>query len=479
MKSRFVLVFLSLAILSGELCADGAAAEKPQQPPAQVVTYPAPSGEAAEGDYRVEVNDKPVDLYTAESEHFGKYYFGSFDFAGEVTVRVTSAQPLQQAAILPSRFGIKAVMDGPHGLTFTAARPFRVVIERDGRNGPLLLFGNPIETDRPKADDPNVVYFGPGVHRPETITLVDNQTLYVAGGAVVKGCVLAKGDNITVRGRGILDGSDYPHLKGPRMWMLGMMAGKNLLVRDVMLRGSWTWTLVVKACDGVVIDNVKICNSRVINDDGIDLVNSRNIVIRNCFIRTQDDCIAVKGMDHSTQKPCENMTIESCELWADRANIFRIGFECAAEAMRDLVARDLDVLHYGPYRKPEEFWSHAVFFLQPSNNMPIERMRFENIRVNANGEDIILVLARPMVCKSSKKMDTEAGRLSECLFKDLAVTGNADNFRGMIFVAGHDAEHTVERLTFENVTRFGKTVTADDPNVTLGNHAHDIRFEDR
>jgi hypothetical protein len=62
---------------------------------AQVVTYPAPAEEIVAADYRVEVNGRPVDVYRAESQYFDKkYYFASFDFSGDVTVRVTSTQSL-------------------------------------------------------------------------------------------------------------------------------------------------------------------------------------------------------------------------------------------------------------------------------------------------------------------------------------------------------------------------------------------------
>jgi hypothetical protein len=51
----------------------------------------------------------------------------------------------------------------------------------------LLLFANRPENNPPKHGDPNVVYFGPGIHKPERIALKAGQTLYLAGGAVVKG----------------------------------------------------------------------------------------------------------------------------------------------------------------------------------------------------------------------------------------------------------------------------------------------------
>ena len=464
-------------ILCGGLAACTAACVMRGQPAAQVVTYPAPAGEVCAGDYRVEVNGRPVDVYRAESQYFDKtYFFASFDFAGEVTVRVTSTQSLERASVLPERFGVRPTFERPNALRFLARRPFRIAIERGGRNSPLLLFGNPLEKDQPKPGDTNVVFFGPGVHTPVKIQLADNQTLYVAGGAVVKGCVEARGTNITVRGRGILDGNDYPHLKGPAGFMLNLAGCRNLVVRDVVVRGAWTWAVVPSGCDGVLIDNVKICGSRVLNDDGIDVVNSSRVTIRNCFIRTQDDCIAVKGLDGWGRRPCEKMVIESCEFWTDRANIFRIGYECEAEEMSGLVARDIDVLHYSMnYRKPEAFWCNTVF-LQPSGDMPMRDLRFEDIRIHADEYQTVLVLAKPMVCGAGGKKYTSAGRLSDCVFKNIEVTGNDARFGGEVCVVGADEQRTVENLTFESVRRFGKPVTEAAPAVTVGANTRNIRF---
>lgn len=73
---------------------------------------------------------------------------------------------------------------------------------------------------------------------------------------------------------------------------------------------------MTRNCDGVVIDNMKICGSRMINDDALDLVNTQNATVRNCFFRTQDDSIAIKGLA-KMPRPCENILIEDCEFWTD------------------------------------------------------------------------------------------------------------------------------------------------------------------
>lgn len=444
---------------------------------ADVRIYPAPAGEAITGDYTVTLNGKTVDVYAAQSEFFeGDYYFAAFDFSGSVAIRVTSAQSLENVQVQPSRFGVGVERNGHNEVTLTANAPFRISVERNGRIKPLLLFGNPIETDVPRPGAPNVVYFPPGVHRPGKINLTDNQTLYLAGGAVVKGCVHAKGKNITIRGRGLLAGEESPRFKGPGRYLLDCRDCQDLSVRDIVLRNPWSWTFVTWNCDRVLIDNVKICGSRMINDDALDLVNTQNATVRNCFFRTQDDSIAIKGLAKMT-RPCENILIEDCEFWTDVANIFRIGYECETAGMRNLNARNIDVLHYSKnYRAPTNYWANAIIWLQPNQDMLMHNCHFENIRVRSSGEDIIMLMAKPMRCSYRSHKHPEPGTLRDCSFKNIQVVGEQGSFRGLLYLLGDSDKHHVSRLSFEHLTYFDQPILQDSPCVQIGPYVTDITF---
>lgn len=462
-----IVVWLTFATLSF-LCLPASAG---------VTTYPAPAGEAVTGDYTVEVNGKPVDVYAAQSEYFeGDYFFASFDFSGKAEIRVTSGTALDNVVIQPACSAVRLERKGSKEIALTADAPFRISIERDGRIKPLLLFGNAEETDAPRPDDPNVVYFPPGIHRPGKITLTDNQTLYLAGGAVVKGCVLAKGTNITIRGRGILGGEESPRFKGPGRYLLDCQDCRNLTIRDITLRNPWGWTFVTWNCDGVVIDNIKICGSRMINDDALDLVNTQNATVRNCFFRTQDDSIAIKGLAKMT-RPCENILIEDCEFWTDVANIFRIGYECETAGMRNIRARNIDVLHYSKnYRAPTDYWANAIIWLQPSQDMLMEDCHFENIRVRSSGEDIIMLMAKPMRCAYGSHKNPEPGTLRNCSFKNIEVHGEQGSFRGLLYMLGDSQKHSVSRFLFEHLTYFGRPVRQNSPCVQIGPYVADVTF---
>jgi alpha-N-arabinofuranosidase len=444
---------------------------------AEVVTYPAPpDASLLSSDYVVEADGKPVTVYRVMSQwQDGKYSMATFDFSGSVTVKIKIARPLDKLVVLPAKYGIKPVVR-PGEATFTTNSPFKISFEPTGYDSPLLIFGNDIEQDAPKPGDPNVIYFGPGVHQPGKIELKTGQTLYLAGGAVVKGGIETRGDNIRILGRGILDGSAWEKRQGPTDHMIDLFGGANLLVKDITIRAAYHWTLIPQGCDRVTITNVKICGSRYGNDDGINPCHSSNVVIRDCFIRTDDDCIAIKGTARGEPpfKATENIEIANCTLWTDYANVFRLGYESRTAAFRNFSIHDIDVIHSLNDRHYKEYWTKTVFYLQPTNNTPMENIRFENIRVNGEGrENLVKVMPMPLPMGSTNPPGKSVRNVT---FKNIEVYGETGGALGSVYVAGVDAEHVAQDITFDHVVRYGNLLTANSPELEIGPFASGIAF---
>lgn len=69
----------------------------------------------------------------------------------------------------------------------------------------LQLFANPIEDARPDPADPNVIYYGPGIHQVGRVVVPSGKTVYLAGGALAEGAFLVNhAENVRILGRGIL-----------------------------------------------------------------------------------------------------------------------------------------------------------------------------------------------------------------------------------------------------------------------------------
>jgi hypothetical protein len=450
----------------------------------KITIYPAPSDEVLSKDYTLEVNGQPVDIYLAKIAEVkdrpewtldpkdvgGPYSFTYFDFSGEVTLKITSlSKPLDNLVIRPLTAGVHPKIDG-NTVTFTINGPCKLSIEPEGRMEPLLIFANAQEVNPPKKDDPNVVYFGPGIHKPVKIKLSSNQILYIAGGAIVNGGVEVIGTNIKIMGRGILCGNDWEWRKGPGN-MIGMRNATNITVDDIIVRGSWGWTIPIHNCDSVTITNIKLVCSRNPNDDGINPCNSQNIHIRDCFIRTDDDCIAMKGIKFGSDNDnVENITVENCILWSDRARVFLLGHESRAAYMRHIVLRDLDIMHF----------NMVPFLFEPGEEMSIEDVRIENVTIFADnpkhiGEKAIdLIRLRPTINQYMK--NKVPGKISNIHFKNIALTGEEKEGKHSILVIGADAEHLVTDVTFENITWFGQKLDEKSPQVKIEKFTNNINF---
>jgi len=438
---------------------------------AAVVTYPAPQGDVLSADYEVWAESHKVDVYTArvldppfagkEWDFGGSYSFANFDMDERVTVRIVSNRSLRGTVIRPESAGVQMKVLDEHTLTLSLDGPRKVSVEPDGKRGPLLLFANPLEAEAPRAGTTNVIFFGPGLHKPGLVRSGDNQTVYLAGGAVVKGAIVARGTNIHIRGRGILDGSDYEWRKGPHQFTVGIY-GTNITVSGITIRGSSHWTIVPRGSRHVTVRNVKLCGSRVQNDDGINPCNSQDVLISDCFIRSDDDCVALKGLDLNTpDNNVERITVENCILWCDRARIFLLGHESRAEFMREVTLRNHDIIHF----------TMTPFLFEPGEHMRLENIRVDDVRIHGEGQGELIRL-KPVVNQYMQKK--VPGFIRDVRFRNIVVTGQPGAYG--VKLAGADPEHDVRDVTFENFSILGDNLTRNSPQVSIGPHVAEVRF---
>ena len=143
--------------------------------------------------------------------------------------------------------------------------------------------------------------------------------------------------------------------------------------------------------------------------------------------------------------------------------------------MRSITARNIDVLHYSKnFRDPTDYWANAIIWLQPNQDMLMEDCHFENIRVASSGEDILMLMAKPMRCSYGAHKNPEPGTLRNCSFENLEVHGEQGSFRGLLYMLGDSQKHSVSGLLFEHITYFGRPITQDSPCVQMGPHVAEI-----
>lgn len=444
---------------------------------AAVRIHPAPAGETLSRDYVVKVEGQEVPVYIAKvapvepalrwkamddktnsADYFTNAAFAYFDMDGAVPVTVTCPEVIQSAKVLPSSFNLKPIIQG-RSLTLTLAEPKPVTVEVNGNwVGALHLFANPPETGAPRAGDPNVIYFGPGIHEVSHLVVSNNQTVYVAGGAVVRGVIRPeekfrisgysglrtysptfqlRGTNITFRGRGIVDGSRCTtHARN-----LIVVQGKNVTLDGVILRDSSTWNIPIRQSDRVHIKNLKLLGYRA-NSDGIDICSSRDVTVKDCFIRTLDDLIVVKT--DQGQGEARRIVARNCVLWNEVAHALSIGAELR-ENVDDVLFTDCDVIH----DKGRE-WTLRVYHCDSAR---IRNVRFENLRIEESPRLISL-----WIDKAFWTRDAERGHIDGVTFKNIRAQANPLR----VEFKGFDTTHAVENVTLEDVMVNGRPLISTD-----------------
>ncbi len=416
------------------------------------------------------------------------YGIAVFDSDEPVEVEIRCARNLAATTILPEN-AIPGVEITDDKVTFRLEKHGSYIFEPDTyRDTPLVLFYNPVEKDVPEPDAPGVHYYGPGIHSPGRIVLKTNETLYLASGAIVEAAVWAEGDNIRICGHGILTQRTLERMEVRHC--VDFFKCNHVELRDFITTDPCGWNIVFRDSHDILVDSVKLCGGRMLNDDGIDICNSTDVTVRNCFIRAQDDIIAPKGeperRDLSPQDPeaiascfepdrrgIWNVLVEDCIFWCDSANVFRIGYECIGETMANITVRNCDIVHIcDVYRPVEHYWCNAIWYIQPSHRMIFHDLLFENLRIRVDVSDLVLAKIVSMECPPW----VDFGGLYNCTFRNIALTGAGETFRGEIIVAGHDADRMMKDIHFENVTINGKLIDRSFEHLTIGDFTENVTF---
>jgi polygalacturonase len=101
---------------------------------------------------------------------------------------------------------------------------------------------------------------------------------------------------------------------------------KNIKIEGVTLQNSPFWTINPEGCDNLSIHGITIKNpDSGPNTDGINPSSCSNVRISDCFISVGDDCITIKsGRDADGRnygRACENIAITNCVMLSGHGGV--------------------------------------------------------------------------------------------------------------------------------------------------------------
>lgn len=420
--------------------------------------------------------------------------------------------------IRPYSLGVKpTVKNGV--ISFTLPKPAYFTVEAFGRRRALHIFADPISDLKVPEEKTGVYYFGKGTHEVGVLELKDGDTVFIDEGAVVYASIHAiDSKNISILGRGILDNSHNKEEilfeenaigntqavgNAKRRHTVQLEYCTGVLIDGITMRDSLVYNIRPMGCRDVEIRNVKIIGCWRYNSDGIDMHNCENVHIDNCFLRTFDDSICIKGFDfYNKEDPkaelykatyhngevydtFKNVLVERCVVFNDWGKSLEIGAETKAREMCDITFRRCDIIHL----------TGAALDCMNVDYADVHRVTFSDINIEAdelipspeiqNSDSDVYTLASVdadpdmllvEVCfhhEYSKGSD-ERGRNRDFTFERINVYGDR-KIKGCF--RGYDGEHRTENVRISDLTVGGKRITSlDETAIEIGDFAEDIRL---
>lgn len=365
----------------------------------------------------------------------------TFSFSGRATVLVDPVGiQATGVEIRPSLPGISASLsNGRVRVEVTRPGQYYLMVKcaKDSRHDfehPLFIFANPPETEVPRRGAPGVRYFGPGVHDIGFQYKVKaGETVYIAGGAMVRGSIFYEGDGVRILGRGILTDRKLM-MERVRSAIAEKAAGKANawdLGHDTMYRDKWATIYGEANANRALVEGITILESPfyMVRTHGSgtlfrnlklmgDLYNNNGIVagpnhrILDSFFKVEDDVFCWIAPVSETR---------NCVFWKqDNSSLVMMGYGYGY-ATRGHVMRDNWVIMD---RTTVQNMARGLFGLASSIGTTFTNCRIENLKVYGDILNLLAIDNRYRPTPWSAK--PEAGmrlRPVELTFRNVEITG--------------------------------------------------------
>lgn len=496
--------------------------------------YPVTKTEISCDDYSVKINGEEVKLNTARVSAcpFNRRWPGHqrgmeqselINFLSLCTdeilhFEIKVKKPFDKANIRPLSLGIKPEIDKEGVIRFTLEKNAYFTVEPFGRNNALHIFADTLPEYNINKNNDDVIYYGAGEHNVGLIELKSNQTLFIDEGAVVYANVKAvDADNIKILGRGILDNSKNKEkilfeenavgntsavLNAKRTHTIQIEYCDNVEIDGITIRDSLVYNIRPICCKNLKIKDVKIIGCWRYNSDGIDMHNCENVIIDNCFIRTFDDSICVKGFDFFQVKDVnsavkeamyhngkvydvfKNVLVKNCTIWNDWGKCLEIGAETKAEEIYDIIFENCNLIHVtGPvldcYNIDYAFVHDVIYrdinveydeiIMSPSIQ---ERDDEEYVNKNLNYSPTLINVTTDYHFEYSAGGDRR-GKTHDIKFSNIHLFGK---YEPKMYFKGYDEEHKTKDVTVENVFWNGELLEKIE-NMKIDQFAENIEYK--
>ncbi len=220
--------------------------------------------------------------------------------------------------------------------------------------------------------------------------------------------IFAKGQhNISITGKGVIDGNGeelikdiYAMLKAGTLedsewqtynpWhqmrpeernrpkIILFLNCDSVQVKGITIKNGLMWVQDYRSCTNVTIDEIKVRSTTFLNNDGIDITDSKNVRITNCDIDCADDGICLKSALRN--EGCENVYVANCRVRSS-ASALKLG-TASWGGFKKITIRDIEI--YDTYR--------SAIAIEAVDGGILEDVNVQNITARNTGNAIFIRL---------------------------------------------------------------------------------------
>jgi polygalacturonase len=414
---------------------------------AGVTPYPDLPGLPIATDYQLTQGDRIIPIYEVPA---GRFAMVRATAAETFILRRTDGAPITSAVLRPSLPGQKQMLENGAVYLRISGLGAKALELNEDQSKPLFLFNHAPESPPDRASFTH--YFDSGkVHELPggKLKLQEGESVYIAGGAVVRGRIEVQGkkgapvQGIRISGQGVMDSGE----KGQPMSLINT---RNALVEGITILNTGGWTLRVFEAQKVKVTSVNILAAGQFSD-GIDVLGSSDVVVSGSFIHSQDDCIAIKGSKWGFRGNVERVTLENLIIWkAQAGNGIEIGYETDVDYLRDITVRNISILHVGRKELP---FRRAALSIHNSGHAAISNVLYEDITIEQASENLIYL----WVGRSGFIEHKAPGSIKNVTFRRVRYI-NGSEISSAINCT--EAPGSITGITFDQCTFLGRPIKA-------------------
>lgn len=381
-----------------------------------------------------------------------------FDFTGKVELRIQKNNGTFSKVTVGPRenAAIPLVRDGKVYIILDRPQNFAVFFDDDRLHNLHVFAGAPIASP----EGSTVRRFGPGLHVPPddsgTFTVRSGETVYLEGGAVLKGTFrVENAENVRILGRGLI----VPPTGGDGRQLVISKSG-NVSVEGLIVTQPNAGVASIAMSKNIHFVDVKgISGGRW--TDGINIYSSERVSLDRLFLRTSDDCVTVYAHRGENYGDSRDIRIANSTLWADVAHAMFVGIHgnsIAPEIIERVRFDNIDVVDVD---EDDPDYEGVMSIIAGDSNL-VRDITFSNIRIDRIEEAKLFQFRVAF----NKKYNTSPGRgIQRVTLRNIAYTGNGMSSASLI--GGYDASRGIDDVLLDNVTIGGRKLRLDDPAMLV------------